>query len=58
MADPTEIVSIPARLHKSQAIMMDKEYMVEMDWDPKTTKPSRKRLLELGLEDVAGELWS
>jgi aldehyde:ferredoxin oxidoreductase len=28
-----------------------------MDWDPITTKPSRKKLLELGLEDVAQELW-
>ncbi|MDD5082220.1 MAG: aldehyde ferredoxin oxidoreductase family protein, partial [Dehalococcoidales bacterium] len=24
------------------------EYMAEMDWDPKTAKPSKKRLLELG----------
>jgi len=28
-----------------------------MDWDPDTTKPSRKKLLELGLNDVADELW-
>jgi hypothetical protein len=28
-----------------------------MDWDLKTAKPSKKKLLELGLEDVARELW-
>jgi aldehyde:ferredoxin oxidoreductase len=28
-----------------------------LDWDKVTTKPSRKKLLELGLNDVAEELW-
>jgi aldehyde:ferredoxin oxidoreductase len=28
-----------------------------LDWDLKTTKPSRKKLLELGLDDAARELW-
>jgi aldehyde:ferredoxin oxidoreductase len=28
-----------------------------MDWDRVTTKPSRPKLLELGLDDVADELW-
>jgi aldehyde:ferredoxin oxidoreductase len=28
-----------------------------LDWDRHTTKPSRKKLLELGLDDVAKELW-
>jgi aldehyde:ferredoxin oxidoreductase len=28
-----------------------------LDWDRVTTKPSRKKLLELGLNDVAEELW-
>ena len=28
-----------------------------LDWDRKTTKPSKKKLLELGLDDVAQELW-
>jgi len=37
---------------------MDREFVTEMDWDPHTAKPSRKKLLELGLEDVARELWS
>jgi aldehyde:ferredoxin oxidoreductase len=34
-----------------------KEYLTEMDWDLKTAKPSKKKLIELGLEDVAQELW-
>ncbi len=28
-----------------------------MDWDRVTTKPSKKKLLELGLDDIAQELW-
>jgi aldehyde:ferredoxin oxidoreductase len=28
-----------------------------LDWDAKTTKPSKEKLLELGLDDVAQELW-
>jgi aldehyde:ferredoxin oxidoreductase len=28
-----------------------------LDWDAVTTKPSQKKLLELGLDDVAKELW-
>ncbi len=28
-----------------------------LDWDPVTTKPSKKKLLELGLDDIANELW-
>jgi len=34
------------------------EYMAEMDWDPKTAKPSRKKLAELGMDDVAKTLWT
>ena len=37
---------------------MDREYLAAMDWDLKTAKPSKKKLLELGLADVAKELWS
>ncbi|GAI84233.1 unnamed protein product, partial [marine sediment metagenome] len=33
------------------------EYYKALDWDPETGKPSPKRLLELGLEDVAKNLW-
>ncbi|MFC2070763.1 aldehyde ferredoxin oxidoreductase C-terminal domain-containing protein, partial [Chloroflexota bacterium] len=29
----------------------------ELDWDLKTTKPSKKKLLELGLDDIARDLW-
>ena len=28
-----------------------------MDWDRETTKPSQKKLLELGLDDVVEDLW-
>lgn len=28
-----------------------------LDWDRVTTRPSRKKLLDLGLDDVADELW-
>ena len=34
-----------------------KEYLSAIDWDQKTAKPNRKKLQELGLEDVAQELW-
>ncbi|MDH4068388.1 MAG: aldehyde ferredoxin oxidoreductase family protein [Dehalococcoidia bacterium] len=36
---------------------MIKEYLTAMDWDLKTAKPSKKKLLELGLKDVAQEVW-
>jgi aldehyde:ferredoxin oxidoreductase len=36
---------------------MIKEYLTAMDWDLKTAKPSKRKLLELGLTDVAQELW-
>lgn len=29
-----------------------------LDWDRFTTKPSKGKLLDLGLDDVAGDLWS
>lgn len=35
---------------------MVKEYLAVMDWDPKTTKPSQKKLKGLGLDDVAKDL--
>jgi hypothetical protein len=28
-----------------------------LDWDRVTTRPSRMKLLELGLKDIADELW-
>ena len=36
---------------------MVQEYLAAMDWDTKTAKPSKKKLQELGLADVAQELW-
>ncbi|MGB9860004.1 MAG: aldehyde ferredoxin oxidoreductase family protein [Moorellaceae bacterium] len=33
------------------------EYLTAMDWDAKTARPSKKKLEELGLEDVARELY-
>jgi len=36
---------------------MIKEYLAAMDWDAKTAKPSKKKLQELGLDDVAKDLW-
>ncbi|MFC1952204.1 aldehyde ferredoxin oxidoreductase family protein [Chloroflexota bacterium] len=36
--------------------IMIKEYLTAMDWDTKTTKPIKKKLLELGLDDVAKDL--
>lgn len=35
---------------------LDKDYLSAMDWDLKTTKPSREKLQDLDLEDVAGEI--
>jgi aldehyde:ferredoxin oxidoreductase len=34
------------------------EYLEAMDWDTRTGKPSKAKLLELGLEDIAGALWT
>ncbi|MFC1857646.1 aldehyde ferredoxin oxidoreductase family protein [Thermodesulfobacteriota bacterium] len=34
------------------------DYLAAMEWDVVTGKPSRKKLLELGLNDVAESLWS
>jgi aldehyde:ferredoxin oxidoreductase len=33
------------------------EYLQAMGWDVNSGKPSKKKLLELGLDDVAKELW-
>jgi len=34
-----------------------RSYLEDMDWDPATGKPSSKKLMELGLEDVARDIW-
>jgi aldehyde:ferredoxin oxidoreductase len=36
---------------------MVKEYLTIMDWDLKTAKPSKQKLISLGLDDAAMELW-
>jgi aldehyde:ferredoxin oxidoreductase len=36
---------------------LNRDFCTAMDWDLKTAKPSKKKLLELGLEDVAKVLW-
>jgi aldehyde:ferredoxin oxidoreductase len=36
---------------------MVKESLMAMDWDLETAKPTRKKLVELGLNDVAQVLW-
>ena len=33
------------------------EWLTAMNWDLKTAKPTKDKLLELGMEDVARELW-
>ena len=33
------------------------DYYKVMDWDPETGKPGKKALEELGLGDVAKDLW-
>ncbi len=49
-AGPTKGISVDEQT-------LDREYLTAMDWDLTTAKPSKKKLLELGLEDVARELW-
>jgi aldehyde:ferredoxin oxidoreductase len=36
----------------------EKEFLAACDWDPETTKPSRRKLEELGLKDVADVIHS
>lgn len=36
---------------------MVKEYYETMGWDPETGRPSKERLLQLGLEEAAKQLW-
>ena len=35
---------------------LNKEYLTAMDWDLETAKPTKAKLLELGMEDVAEKL--
>ena len=36
---------------------LGRDYLVAMDWAPETGKPSKKKLEELGLDDIARDLW-
>lgn len=36
---------------------MDRELLAEFDWDLQTARPSKKKLAELGMDDVAQELY-
>jgi hypothetical protein len=36
---------------------IDRELCEAMSWDVKTTKPSRQRLIELDMADIAKELY-
>jgi aldehyde:ferredoxin oxidoreductase len=47
----------PIRNVTVDAENMVKEYYEAMDWDVETGKPSRNKLHELGLDDLAGQLW-
>ena len=37
---------------------MAKEYMKTMEWDTETAKPSKERLISLGLDKIASDLWA
>lgn len=34
-----------------------RDYLMAADWDPVTAKPSQKKLMDLGLEDIAADLY-
>jgi hypothetical protein len=36
---------------------LNEDYLIAMDWDLETAKPSKKKLIELDMEDVAKVLW-
>jgi aldehyde:ferredoxin oxidoreductase len=60
---PDRVVGRPAQNEGPLAgVSVDKEtlvteYLKEMDWDPLTGKPSKKKLLELNLNDIAADLY-
>ncbi len=60
---PGRIIGVPPKTAGPSAGVtvdeetLDREYLTAMDWDLKTTKPSKKKLLELGLDEVAAELY-
>jgi aldehyde:ferredoxin oxidoreductase len=60
---PDRMLGIPAKKVGPRAgatldeAELSKEYYEAMGWDTRTGKPSKKALLELGLDDVARVLW-
>jgi aldehyde:ferredoxin oxidoreductase len=38
--------------------MLLKEYYAHRDWDWETGKPTKDRLISLGLPEIADELWA
>jgi aldehyde:ferredoxin oxidoreductase len=36
---------------------LDRDFCLAMDWDVETAKPNKKKLIELGMPEVAQELW-
>ncbi len=61
---PGRIIGVPPKQAGPTAgVKVDEEtlirdYLTAADWDLKTTKPSKKKLAELGLENVIKEIWS
>ncbi len=60
---PGRIIGVPPKTAGPSAgvtvdeATLDQAYLTAMDWDIKTTKPNKEKLLELGLDDMARELW-
>jgi aldehyde:ferredoxin oxidoreductase len=60
---PDRLIGVPP--HKSGPLAgitvdwetMAREYLSEMDWDFQTGRPSKTKLVELGLADVAHQIW-
>lgn len=60
---PRIVGTPPQRRGPLKGITVDAEAQIQrelqaLDWDSVTAKPSRKKLLELGLDDIAEELWT
>ncbi|MFN2272926.1 MAG: aldehyde ferredoxin oxidoreductase C-terminal domain-containing protein, partial [Anaerolineae bacterium] len=43
--------------HTPKVDKLLEDYYALRDWDWETGKPSRERLIELGLPDIAADLW-
>ncbi len=60
---PGRVVGIPPLMDGPTAGVildektLDRAFLLEMDWDLETTKPSVNKLMELGLRDIAEVIW-